>query len=300
MMTMNEFRSLFHTGLIKQNTGLVQLLGLCPLLAISNNVVNALSLGLATVLVMAASSGAVSGVRHFVPHEIRIPVFVLIIAALVTVIDLAMNAFVHPLYLVLGIFIPLITTNCIVLARVDAFSSKNHPLHSVIDALAMGLGLTLVLVILGAIREIAGKGTLFSGIDLVFGDEGLRVGLVKMFLDPFHQKESGGAFDHETTTSNMRMFFRLGLAKTRARGDDLIIITTLYGPPAFMTLQNILRGRDLDPARKTDLADYLISWAKFLQEKEKFPIKYISLHNEGEDWERWPWDGKEGNIGAIK
>ena len=170
MMTLNEFRSLFHTGLIKQNTGLVQLLGLCPLLAISNNVVNALSLGLATVLVMAASSGAVSGVRHFVPHEIRIPVFVLIIAALVTVIDLAMNAFVHPLYLVLGIFIPLITTNCIVLARVDAFASKNHPLHSVVDALAMGLGLTTVLVALGAIRELAGQGTLLSGIDLVFGE----------------------------------------------------------------------------------------------------------------------------------
>jgi len=169
MITLTEFRSLFHNGLIKQNTGLVQLLGLCPLLAISNNIVNALSLGLATTLVMAASSGAVSGVRNFVPHEIRIPVFVLIIAALVTVIDLAMNAFVHPLYLVLGIFIPLITTNCIVLARADAFAAKNHPLHSVVDAIAMGLGLTLVLLILGAIRELAGQGTLFSGIDLVFG-----------------------------------------------------------------------------------------------------------------------------------
>jgi electron transport complex protein RnfE len=171
MMTMNEFRSLFHNGLIKQNTGLVQLLGLCPLLAISNNVVNALSLGVATMLVMAASSGAVSGVRHFVPNEIRIPVFVLIIAALVTVIDLTMNAFVHPLYLVLGIFIPLITTNCIVLARADAFASKNRPLHSVVDAVAMGLGLTLVLVVLGGMRELAGQGTLFSGIDLVFGEE---------------------------------------------------------------------------------------------------------------------------------
>ncbi|MGE5320252.1 MAG: electron transport complex subunit E [Hyphomicrobiaceae bacterium] len=170
MMTLNEFRSLLHNGLVKQNTGLVQLLGLCPLLAISTNVVNALSLGLATTMVMAASSGAVSGVRNFVPHEIRIPVFVLIIAALVTVIDLLMNAFVHPLYLVLGIFIPLITTNCIVLARADAFASKNHPLHSVADAIGMGLGLTLVLIVLGAIRELAGKGTLFSGIDLVFGE----------------------------------------------------------------------------------------------------------------------------------
>jgi electron transport complex protein RnfE len=170
MMTMNEFRSLFQNGLVKQNTGLVQLLGLCPLLAISNNVVNALSLGMATMLVMAASSGAVSSVRHFVPHEIRIPVFVLIIAALVTVIDLAMNAYVHRLYLVLGIFIPLITTNCIVLARADAFAAKNRPLHSVVDAFAMGLGLTMVLVVLGAMRELAGKGTLLSGIDLVFGE----------------------------------------------------------------------------------------------------------------------------------
>jgi len=170
-MTLTEFRGLFENGLAKQNAGLVQLLGLCPLLAISNTVVNALSLGLATMLVMAASSGAVSGVRNFVPHEIRIPVFVLIIAALVTVIDLVMNAFVHPLYLVLGIFIPLITTNCIVLARADAFASKNRTLHAVVDAVAMGLGLTLVLVVLGAIREIAGQGTLFSGLDLVFGED---------------------------------------------------------------------------------------------------------------------------------
>lgn len=170
MMTMSELRTLFRNGIDKQNTGLVQLLGLCPLLAISNTMINALSLGLATMLVMAASSGTVSVVRNFVPHEIRIPVFVLVIAALVTVIDLAMNAFVHPLYLVLGIFIPLITTNCIVLARADAFASKNRPLHGVVDAIAMGLGLTLLLVVLGAIRELAGQGTLFSGIDLVFGE----------------------------------------------------------------------------------------------------------------------------------
>ena len=170
MITLNELRSLFYNGIVKQNTGLVQLLGMCPLLAISNNVVNALSLGIATALVMAASSGAVSSVRHFVPNEIRIPVFVLIIAVLVTVIDLAMNAFVHPLHKVLGIFIPLIVTNCIVLARADAFAAKNHPLHSAIDGLAMGLGLTLVLVVLGSIRELAGTGTLFSGIDLALGE----------------------------------------------------------------------------------------------------------------------------------
>ena len=170
MITMSEIRSLFHNGIIKQNTGLVQLLGMCPLLAISNNVVNALSLGIATALVMAASSGAVSSIRNFVPNEIRIPVFILIIAALVTVIDLAMNAFVQPLHKVLGIFIPLIVTNCIVLARADAFAAKNHPLHSAIDGLAMGLGLTMVLVVLGSIRELAGTGTLLSGIDLALGE----------------------------------------------------------------------------------------------------------------------------------
>lgn len=171
MITATEFRTLFQNGLDKQNAGLVQLLGLCPLLAISNTLVNAISLGLATMLVMAFASGAVSGVRHFVPHEIRIPVFVLIIAALVTVIDLLMHAYVPRLYVVLGIFIPLITTNCIVLARADAFASKNHPLHSVIDAVAMGLGLTLVLIVLGGLREFVGQGTLLSGIDLVFGAE---------------------------------------------------------------------------------------------------------------------------------
>lgn len=169
MISKDELAQLAHNGLWKQNPGVVQLLGLCPLLAISNNVVNALSLGLATVFVMMMSSLAVSAVRNVVPHEIRIPVFILIIAALVTVIDLALNAFAHPLYLVLGIFIPLITTNCIVLARADAFASKNHPLHGALDGVLMGLGLTLVLVILGGIREIAGQGTLLSGIDLALG-----------------------------------------------------------------------------------------------------------------------------------
>jgi len=134
-------------------------------------------------------------------------------------------------------------------------------------------------------------------IDLVFGEEGLKPGLIKMFLDPFHQDAPGGAYDHATSTGNMRMFVKMGLEKTRARGGDLQIITTLYGPPAYMTLQKTMRGRDLDPAHKTDLANYLIDWAKFLKEKEELPIKYISLNNEGEDWERWPWDGKEGNIG---
>lgn len=162
-------REIIVNGLWTQNPGIVQLLGLCPLLAISSNVVNALSLGLATTLVMAIASGSVSLVRGLIPVAIRIPVFVLIIAALVTVVDLLIRAYALPLYLVLGVFIPLITTNCIVLARVESFSSKRGTADSVLDAVMMGLGLTLVLIVLGAGRELLGKGTLFAGFDLAFG-----------------------------------------------------------------------------------------------------------------------------------
>lgn len=156
-----------HNGLWKQNTALVQILGLCPVLAVSTNVVNGLSLGIATAVVMMLSSLSISLLRHFIPYEIRIPVFVLVIAALVTVVDLLMNAYLHSLYLVLGIFIPLIVTNCIVLARVEAFAAKNESDASALDGFAMGIGLTLVLGVLGGIREIIGSGTLFSGIEMV-------------------------------------------------------------------------------------------------------------------------------------
>ena len=134
-------------------------------------------------------------------------------------------------------------------------------------------------------------------IDMVFGEDGLKVGLVKMFCDPFHQEKPGGVFDHERTTQNMRMFVREGYRKTKERGGDLEIITTLYGPPAWATLQKVIRGRDLDPVHKENVADYLVSWTKFLKEKEKLPVKYISIHNEGEDLLRWPEDGKDPNIG---
>jgi O-glycosyl hydrolase len=134
-------------------------------------------------------------------------------------------------------------------------------------------------------------------VDMVFGDEGLKPGLIKMFLDPHHQSEPGGEFDHETTTRWMRYFVREGLKRTRARGDDLQIITTLYGPPAWGTKQKFLRGRDLDPAHRYDLAKYMVDWVRYLREQEKLPVRYLSLHNEGEDWMRWPSDGKSGNIG---
>ena len=168
-MISQETRDIIVNALWKQNPGIVQLLGLCPLLAISNNVVNALSLGLATTLVMAIASSSVSVLRNFIPHAIRIPVFILIIAALVTVVELLIHAYALPLYLVLGVFLPLITTNCIVLARVESFASKRSTFHSLLDGVMMGLGLTLVLVVLGGLRELFGKGTLLSGLDLAFG-----------------------------------------------------------------------------------------------------------------------------------
>jgi len=169
-MTAQEFKDIFYNGLWKQNAGVVQLLGLCPLLAISNSVVNAVSLGLATTLVMTVASAATAPIRQIIPNEARIPVFILIIAVLVTAVQYVMNAYLYSLYVVLGIFIPLIVTNCIVLARIEAFASKNPALDSALDGFAMGLGLTAVLAVLGGVREIFGHGTLLSGIDMVFGE----------------------------------------------------------------------------------------------------------------------------------
>ena len=163
------YGEIVENGLWKQNPGLVQLLGLCPTLAMTVSLVNGFSLGLMTAVVMAASNASVAPIRQWVPTEIRIPVFILIIAALVTIIDLSMHAYLQSLHAVLGIFIPLIVTNCIVLARVEAFAAKNPVVPSALDGFMMGFGLALVLATLGGLREIIGKGTLFSGIDLVFG-----------------------------------------------------------------------------------------------------------------------------------
>jgi electron transport complex protein RnfE len=166
---MSQYSEIVENGLWKQNAGVVQLLGLCPTLAVTVSVVNGLSLGLVTALVMAVSNASVSPIRRLVPSEIRIPVFILIVAALVTVLDLTMHAYFHELHAVLGIFIPLIVTNCIVLARVESFAAKNPVLPSALDGFMMGFGLAIVLAILGGIREVLGKGTLFSGIDLALG-----------------------------------------------------------------------------------------------------------------------------------
>jgi len=166
-MNREEFSQIAANGVWKQNTSIVQILGLCPLLAVTTNLVNGAMLSLATIIVMAMSGIAIASLRNLIPHEIRIPVFILIVAALVTVVDLLFNANLHELYLVLGIFIPLIVTNCIVLARVEAFAAKNPPLQSLSDGVFMGVGMLWTLSLLGGLRELIGRGTLFSGIDMV-------------------------------------------------------------------------------------------------------------------------------------
>ncbi|BCB26923.1 electron transport complex subunit E [Sulfurimicrobium lacus] len=165
-----NYKEIIWNGVWKNNAGIVALLGLCPLLAVSTTVVNGVGLGVATIMVMACSNAIVSLVRQWVPGEIRIPVYILIIAVLVTVIDLAMNAYMQALYLVLGIFVPLIVVNCNVLGRAEAFASKNPVFPSMVDGFMVGLGLTMTLAVLGGMREIIGKGTLLSGIDLAFGE----------------------------------------------------------------------------------------------------------------------------------
>jgi len=174
---MQEYLKITRNGLWNNNQALVALLGLCPLLAVTNNVANAISLGIATTFVLVASNLSVSLFRNHIRKEVRIPIFVLLIASFVTVVDLIMQSFFYDMYLILGIFVPLIVTNCAILARAEAFASKNTWDKSVIDGLMMGIGFSIVLILLGAIREIIGSGTLFDQTDLIFGDLGtsLRV-----------------------------------------------------------------------------------------------------------------------------
>ncbi|MFY8349173.1 electron transport complex subunit E [Pseudoalteromonas sp. SSM20] len=176
-----QLRDIINQGLWKNNPALVQLLGLCPLLAVSATITNALGLGLATLFVLLGSNVTVAIVREWVPKEIRIPVFVMIIAAFVTMIELLMNAFSHELYLSLGIFIPLIVTNCAIIGRAEAFASKNSVPLAAFDGLMMGLGFLIVLVMLGAMRELLGQGTLFDGAHLLLGDwaKVLRIEVMK-------------------------------------------------------------------------------------------------------------------------
>ena len=169
-MAQNEYSAIAQQGLWKNNPALVQILGLCPLLAVTSTVINGLALGLATMLTLVLSNVTVSLIRNFVSPEIRIPVFVLVIASIVTVIELAMHAYFHELYLILGIFIPLIVTNCAIIARAEAFASKNPVMPAFLDGLMMGLGFAAVLIVLGSMRELLGQGTLFANAHLLLGE----------------------------------------------------------------------------------------------------------------------------------
>ncbi len=183
---MNEYKELSWQGLWKNNPALIQLLGLCPLLAVTQTLTNGLGLGLATTLVLIGSNISVSIIRNWIPNEIRIPIFVMIIAAFVTIIQLLMNAYTFQLYQALGIFIPLIVTNCAIIGRAEAYASKNKVKHAAFDGLMMGLGFTLVLVLLGAMRELLGNGTLFDGANLLLGDWATELKIVVFETDsPF-------------------------------------------------------------------------------------------------------------------
>ena len=179
-MATTDYSKLTANGFWHNNPALIQLLGLCPLLAVSSTFINALGLGIATTIVMVGSNVTVSLLRNNIKQELRIPIFVLIIASFVTIIELSMNAYWHELYNILGIFIPLIVTNCVIIARVEAFASKNDVKSSLVDGLMMGLGFTIVLLLLGSAREIIGQGTLFSQAHLMFGESfrGMQLTLI--------------------------------------------------------------------------------------------------------------------------
>ena len=167
------FAARFRAGVWQDNPGLVQLLGLCPLLAVTTSFVNGLGLGLATLLVLSFSNGLVSATRRFIRPEIRIPMYVLIISSLVTCIEMIFLAWFPGLSRALGIFIPLIVTNCAIVARAEVFASRNGMVESLLDGLSMGSGFALLLMAIGAFRERIGNGTIFSRLDMLVGGEPL-------------------------------------------------------------------------------------------------------------------------------
>ena len=177
----NDYSKIVHDGLWKNNPALAQVLGLCPLLAVSGTVINALALGVATMMVLVASNLSVSLLRKYIPNEIRIPIFVLIIAGFVTIVEHLMHAYLYNLYTVLGIFVPLIVTNCAIIGRAEGFASKHSPLPSIIDGISMGLGFTGVLVALGVMREILAQGTLFADASIMLGEWATTVTLLENY-----------------------------------------------------------------------------------------------------------------------
>ena len=165
-----DYRRIFKDGVWDNNVVFAQLLALCPLLAVTGTATNGLGMGIASTFVMVAAALVIALFRTIITNEVRIPVFILLIAAIVTLVDMFMNAWLHELHKVLGLFIPLIVTNCAILGRAESFASKNPVVPAVADGLAMGLGFTLVLVVLGGTREIIGSGTLFANAPLLLGE----------------------------------------------------------------------------------------------------------------------------------
>lgn len=164
-----RYREIFRNGLWQENPGLVQLLGLCPLLAVSNTLINGLALGIATIAVLCATNVLVSATRNWTHHDFRLPIFVLVIATFVTIVEFLFKAFIFDLHLALGIFIPLIVTNCVILGRAESFASRQPVLAALVDGLAHGTGFALVLILLGGMREIIGFGSLFANAEYLFG-----------------------------------------------------------------------------------------------------------------------------------
>jgi len=212
-------------GLWDNNVVLAQMLALCPLLAVTGTATNGLGLGLATLVVMVASGLLVSSLRGLITPQVRIPVFVLIIATLVTLVDLAMNAWLHDLHKVLGLFIPLIVTNCAILGRAESFASRNRIAPAVFDGLMMGVGFTLVLVTLGAMRELIGSGTLFANASLLLGE---AMGFLEMRLIPDYRGfllmilPPGGFLALGFLLAGQRLLKRLPAFKRRSKSASLV------------------------------------------------------------------------------
>jgi len=170
-----NFRQIIKSGLWYENPGLVQLLGLCPLLAVSNTLINGLGLGIATIMVICATNVLVSASRRWLHSDFRLPTFVLIIATFVTIVELLFKAFLFDLHMALGIFLPLIVTNCVILGRAEAFASRQPVPAALADGIAHGLGFAAVLVVLGGLREIVGHGSLLTDIDVLLGPAGQEI-----------------------------------------------------------------------------------------------------------------------------
>lgn len=168
-MATPTYSRIIKDGLWENNGVLMMLLGMCPTMAMTTSATNGFGMGLATAVVMALSNLLVAIFRNYITNEVRIPVYILIVAAMVTLVDLTMNAWMHELYKVLGLFIPLIVSNCLPLARLEAFAAKEPVLPSLIDGIFMGLGFTFALTAIGAVREISGAGTLFADASLLLG-----------------------------------------------------------------------------------------------------------------------------------